>query len=81
MRRTYRCQVDAEEKKTKKEEISEEEAAEKEADKEEAVKAPLIPKWATFPDFYFPKRYVKSNKNTLCNPYLYHKTMKSTHSQ
>ena len=36
MKETYRCQVDAEEK--KKEEIMEEEAAEKEADKEEVIK-------------------------------------------
>ena len=28
------------------------------------------PKWANFPSFYFPKRYLESNKNTLCNPYL-----------
>ena len=31
--------------------------------------APSNPKWASFPDFYFPERDVKSNKNTLCNPY------------
>jgi hypothetical protein len=29
---------------------------------------PSNPKWATFPYFYFSKRYVKLNKNTLCNP-------------
>ena len=30
--------------------------------------APSNPKWALFPGFYFPKKYVKSNKTTLGNP-------------
>ena len=41
--------------------------------------APSNPKRANFPGFCFPKRYVKSNKNTLFNPYLLHKTMENTH--
>ena len=35
---------------------------------QELKEAPSNPKWANFPGFYFPKRYVKSNKNTICNP-------------
>ena len=31
---------------------------------------PSNPKWATFTGVYFPKRCVKSNKNTLCDLYL-----------
>ena len=43
------------------------------------LQVPSNPKWATFPGFYFPNRYVKSNKNTLCNPCLLYKTMKTRH--
>jgi hypothetical protein len=38
--------------------------------------APSNPKWSPFSGFYFPKRYAKSNKNTLGNPYLLHKPTK-----
>ena len=37
------------------------------------IQVPSNPKWATFQDFCFPKRYVKSNKNALCNHYLHQK--------